>query len=187
MKEYTVRHGQNIYDVALQLYGSIEGVFDILVNNDLSLNSELKPGDIIRYDESFRINSGIIKTLEDNEVIPANGDDVYDISGFDTSNLRIIVDQMGASSVLEIRLVSGNMTIDWGDGHMDSISDTRTHLFDHPYLDDGRHGICIYGDFQIMDIDLTEIGGLYYATSSCHVAGTFKESTNRPDLQTLFN
>lgn len=187
MKEYTVRNGQNIYDVALQLYGSIEGVFDILVNNNLSLNSELKPGDVIRYDEGFRINSGIIKVMEENNVIPANGDRLYDISEYDLSALRMVIDQTGASSVLGIRLVSGTMIIDWGDGTADNISDTNAHTFDHPYLEDGRHEIRIYGDFSIRDIDLTEIGGLYYATSSCHVAGTMKEYTNRPDLQTLFN
>jgi len=188
MKEYTVRHGQNIYDVALQLYGSIEGVFDILVNNGIGLNDTLKPGDVIRYDENFRINPGMIKYMEDNRIIPANGDSVYDVSKADLSTVRLVIDQIGATSVIGISLVSGTMTIDWGDGSpLDIISDTGMHTIDHPYLEDGRHAIRIYGDFTIDDIDLTEIGGLYYAVSSCHVAGTMREATNRPDLMTLFN
>lgn len=188
MKEYTVRHGQNIYDIALQLYGSIEGIFDILVNNGIGMNDTLKPGDVIKYDEDFRINPGIIKYIEDNGIVPSNGDRIYDMSVHDTSSLRIVIDQVGATSVLSIKLLSGTMTIDWGDGSaVDSVSDTAMHEFDHPYLEDGRHEIRIYGDFQINNIDLTEIGGVYYATSSCHVAGTIKESTNRPDLMTLFN
>ena len=33
MGNYRVITGQNIYDVALHLYGSIEGIVDLLVNN----------------------------------------------------------------------------------------------------------------------------------------------------------
>ena len=38
MRTYTVRTGQNIFDVALTLYGSIEGVFDLLVSNPEGFN-----------------------------------------------------------------------------------------------------------------------------------------------------
>ena len=34
MLQYKVRSGQNIYDVALTLYGSVEGIFDLLVSNE---------------------------------------------------------------------------------------------------------------------------------------------------------
>ena len=45
MGNYRVITGQNIYDVALHLYGSIEGIVDLLVNNpDLSLETELRTG-----------------------------------------------------------------------------------------------------------------------------------------------
>lgn len=33
MAQYKVRSGQNIYDVALTLYGSVEGIFDLLASN----------------------------------------------------------------------------------------------------------------------------------------------------------
>ena len=33
MGSYRVVTGQNIYDVALHLYGSVEGIVDLLVNN----------------------------------------------------------------------------------------------------------------------------------------------------------
>ena len=42
MGKYRVVAGQNIYDVALYLYGSIEGVVDLLINNpDLSFATTL--------------------------------------------------------------------------------------------------------------------------------------------------
>ncbi len=188
MKQYKVRTGQNIYDVSLQLYGSIEGVFDILINNNIGINDVLEPGTVINYDETFKVNPGIIKFLEDNNIIPANGDKVYDISRSDISSLRIVIDQLGPTSVLGVRLSSGTMVIDWGDGSpVDAISDTNEHELDHPYLEDGRHEIRIYGNFALRDIDLTEIGGLYYALAPCKVSGTMNEATNREDLKTLFN
>ena len=188
MKQYKVKHGQNIYDVSLQLYGSIEGVFDLLVNNShININDFIDPGTIVNYDEGFQINADMIKWLEDNKVTVANGDHIYDVSIADISTLRIQVHQIGPTSVLGIRLNSGNMVIDWGDGTgLDVVNDTAEHELDHPYKDDGGHIIRIYGGFSIRDIDLREIGGLYYALSNCHVSGTFQEATNREDLQTLF-
>ena len=45
MGNYRVITGQNIYDVALHLYGSIEGIVDLLINNPgLSLETELRTG-----------------------------------------------------------------------------------------------------------------------------------------------
>ena len=45
MGKYRVVAGQNIYDVALYLYGSIEGVVDLLINNpDLSFATTLTAG-----------------------------------------------------------------------------------------------------------------------------------------------
>ena len=42
MGKYRVVAGQNIYDVALYLYGSIEGVVDLLINKpDLSFATTL--------------------------------------------------------------------------------------------------------------------------------------------------
>ena len=42
MAQYKVRNGQNIYDVALTLYGSIEGIFDLLISNEwLNMETQL--------------------------------------------------------------------------------------------------------------------------------------------------
>ena len=45
MGQYTVITGQNLYDVALDIYGSIEGITDLLLSNPaLSMMSELRAG-----------------------------------------------------------------------------------------------------------------------------------------------
>lgn len=58
MGRYITTHGQNLYDVALHIYGSIEGIVDLLMNNTtLSLNDNLKAGIELVYTDNFIINS----------------------------------------------------------------------------------------------------------------------------------
>ena len=46
MGKYRVIAGQNLYDIALHIYGSIEGIVDLMMcNTDLSLDTTLKVGD----------------------------------------------------------------------------------------------------------------------------------------------
>lgn len=74
MKQYTVRAGQNIYDVAMTLYGSIEGVLDLLVNNtDLSYETRLVVGQKLDYDEDFMINQNLVDWFNKKKVIIKNG------------------------------------------------------------------------------------------------------------------
>lgn len=74
MKQYTVRSGQNLYDVALTLYGSIEGIFDLLVcNGEVSLNSSLKHGQVLNYNEEFIIEHSIPDWFKNHSVIVKNG------------------------------------------------------------------------------------------------------------------
>ena len=50
MGRYRVIAGQNIFDVALHLYGSIEGIVDLMMNNaDLSLATVLTVGQELVY------------------------------------------------------------------------------------------------------------------------------------------
>ena len=50
MGKYKITAGQNIYDIAMHLYGSIEGIVDLLINNPgLSLDDNLKSGDELEY------------------------------------------------------------------------------------------------------------------------------------------
>lgn len=55
-----VKVGQNIWDIAMQKYGSIEGVFDIITKNNLSLSDELKQGAFLKTS-----NKIINKTVAD--------------------------------------------------------------------------------------------------------------------------
>lgn len=84
MKKYTVKSGQNLFDVALAIYGSIEGVFDLLVSNPdingqaLSFDVILQPGTILEYNEEYTINSDIRDWLSINKIKVANGEHVFE-------------------------------------------------------------------------------------------------------------
>ena len=75
MGKYIVTHGQNLYDVALHIYGSIEGVIDLMMNNtSLSLDQILKAGDELVYTDDYVINKDVAAYYKVNEIMPANGE-----------------------------------------------------------------------------------------------------------------
>lgn len=85
MGEYRVRSGQNIYDVAMTLYGSVEGVFDLLTCNGwLTINTPLSYGMILKYHEEFVINKDIVLWFESNNIIVKNGDRTYNYLDIET-------------------------------------------------------------------------------------------------------
>lgn len=47
MKTFAVKDGQSIYDVANQVYGSFSGVFLLLADNSLSLDTDLFAGQVL--------------------------------------------------------------------------------------------------------------------------------------------
>ena len=64
MQVYKVRNNQNIFDVAIAIYGSIEGIFDLLVNNpDLSFDSVLNGGQELYWDEDFVVYDTIVNSF----------------------------------------------------------------------------------------------------------------------------
>ena len=75
MGNYRVITGQNIYDVALHLYGSIEGIVDLLINNPgLSLETELRTGQELTYTDGFIINADVVAYNEMHGIVPSNGE-----------------------------------------------------------------------------------------------------------------
>lgn len=85
MKSYIVKSGQNLFDVAMTLYGSIEGIFDLLVSNQersgydtpLSYDTELQVGDTLNYNPEFLINQDVTEWFNDNNIKVKNGNHIY--------------------------------------------------------------------------------------------------------------
>ena len=93
MAIYKVKLGQNIWDVATQLYGSVEGILDLLVSNDwLDMTTDLKAGMELEYHDYFVVNSEIKAGIEDNKYLVANGErKVYHRSPSETLMFIIVV------------------------------------------------------------------------------------------------
>ena len=72
MGKYTVTEGQNLYDVALHLTGSIEGIVDLLICNPaLSLADTLHSGDELFYTDDFVINADVVARYRREQIVPA--------------------------------------------------------------------------------------------------------------------
>lgn len=78
MPKYTIRSGQNIYDVALTLHGSVEGIFDLLASNDeLTMETVLTSGMELNYHDEFMVNKNISLWLKENGIVVKNGEHIY--------------------------------------------------------------------------------------------------------------
>jgi hypothetical protein len=163
MAQHKVKPNQNIFDVAIELYGSVEGLFDLLISNEwLDMNTELQAGTELEYHDYFVVNSGIVTAIKDNGYIPANGERrVY----FKKPAYGLIaVCRIPAEVKSSSFSVSGEgaMQIDWGDNselqHV-ALSDqmqTCLRYFDNTV--DARR-VKIYGDCSLTVFDASDIGG----------------------------
>lgn len=138
MGRYVVTNGQNLYDIALALYGSIEGIVDLLMGNtDLSLATDLHTGDELVYTDDFAINADVVAYNRQHGIVPANGErSVYPkyftlppLSEFRLSNTL--------TSVSFTVSGTGNIEMDWGDNtpvervELSRTVRTYTHIFDN--------------------------------------------------------
>jgi hypothetical protein len=56
-----VTEGQSIYDVALQEYGSAEAVFDLLKDNNLTLDTTLVAGQELSINEAHQVKKAVVQ------------------------------------------------------------------------------------------------------------------------------
>lgn len=111
MNTYTVKSGQNLFDVAMTLYGSIEGIFDLLTSNaeregqaSLSYDTSLSAGDVLNYNPDFVINNSIKTHFGDNSIKVANGEHIYSYTGIKTKMTQCVSDynQKVLSTAIEL-------------------------------------------------------------------------------------
>lgn len=138
MGRYKVTAGQNLYDVALHLYGSIEGIVDLMMcNTDLSLDDNLRVGQELIYSDDFIINADVVAYNEMHGIVPSNGEHhVY--PKYFTKPLAVAFTI--SPEVLNVKCsVSGvgTIEIDWGDNSdvevvtLTNKPQTLSHIFDN--------------------------------------------------------
>ena len=158
MGSYQVITGQNIYDVALHIYGSVEGITDLLVNNErLSLDDDLRAGDVLYYTDDYRINQEVVAYYQTHGITPASGElHVYPKSFSLPLTVELYLSQEAISSGFTVS-GSGKLEIDWGDNSVaeavsvDGNSLRLSHLFDSPA--GGKRKVSLYmeGCFKVLD------------------------------------
>ena len=132
MGRYSVIAGQNIFDVALHLYGSIEGIVDLMMNNpDLSLDTTLTVGQELVYTDGFVINADVVAYNAARGIVPANGEHhVYP----KYPEGQLSVEFHLPAAVLNVSGTAsgtGSLEIDWGDNseiEKIELRNARLHL-----------------------------------------------------------
>lgn len=204
MATYKIQPNQNILDVSIQLYGTIEGVFDLLITNTwLDMDTDLKPGQELEYHEDFVLNDSIVSSLSNDSIVPSNGErHVYHKKP--KEELFAICDIDADSSISGIVVGGeGTLIIDWGDNsnleyvQLSHTNQTIVHYFDNKI--EGKRRIKLYGNTtntKFTYIDTTDLGGALKTTRPVTVdeyinhsngwslAGLFLfEDTYKVDLQ----
>lgn len=169
MAQHKVKFHQNIFDVAIELYGSIEGLYDLLISNRwLSMETELTPGMVLEYHEYFVLNDDVTDEIAAQGYKVANGErHVYHKSSVHEQVFQIDVPAHIEETSFAIS-GEGDMEIDWGDNsdmevvHLSHTDRTMQHFFDNF---EEKRVIKIYGDFSILKWDVSAINGQIYTIS----------------------
>lgn len=159
MGKCKITAGQNIYDVALHIYGSIEGVTDLMINNEeLSLDTTLKSGDELIFSDDYLINPEVVAYYQTHRITPSSGERKVYPKEFSMPLMAEIFCSNSEISVECSMSGSGNIEVDWGDNSpVETISLEKkahiTHLFDSSV--GGQRRIAIYGNALFKTLDIT--------------------------------
>lgn len=163
MAQYTVREKQNIFDIALHLYGSIEGLFDLLISNyNLNMVDNIPAGTTLEYHDYFVINQGVVAGMKEAGIMPANGERSVYYKGM-LGIEKAFVDMRPDSEYAGFSISGdGEMMIDWGDNSplenitLTSKNNNLEHYFDN--RSDSRR-VKLYGNFKIERLDVGKLKG----------------------------
>lgn len=163
MPTYKVKNGQNIFDISLLLYGSVEGVYDLMISNgQLSMADDLKAGDELEYHDGFVINESVPEYFTENNITPTNSARHVYYKKTD-AKLRCVIDWLVTEYYAAFSLSGdGEIIVDWGDNseletiQLNSVSQRYEHYFDNTV---SRRLVRFYGDFNIKEFNATEVFG----------------------------
>lgn len=191
MAIYKAKPGQNLFDIAIMLYGSIEGLFDVLISNPaLSMNTDIKAGMELEYHDYFVINPGITSELQKKQITPSNGErHVYYKESVERLRAICIVSANADSSSFIVS-GTGSIIIDWGDDSdlevvILSIEQKEiVHYFDN--ISEDNRQLKIYGNsFSLMHLDTSNIGGDLLPLSTM-IVDEYHSNLNSHSLKGLF-
>lgn len=68
-----VKHNQSLFDIAIQVYGTIEGIVEIAVANGLSITGELIQGQLLQIPDYSDTKIEVVKYFSERKLTPATG------------------------------------------------------------------------------------------------------------------
>ena len=189
MAIYKVKPAQNLYDVALHLYGSIEGLFDLLITNEwLSMTTELQPGMELEYHDYFVINESVVSQMKKDDIVPSNSMRHVYLKHPDAPLMFIVNCNTLLTHVSMIVGGEGEMIIDWGDNSpLETVTLSHTNQMVEHYFDSTveTRRIKVYGTFQLTYFDNSGLGGHFYLMRPITV-DEFYSKANGYSLESLF-
>lgn len=78
MSKKLVNEGQNLFDVTLQNYGSLDAIFDLMGDNGFDINTDLRGGLVVTIDDSKVADRIYVNQLERSGVSVGGGDPIVD-------------------------------------------------------------------------------------------------------------
>ena len=70
--KYTVKPGQNMIDIALQHYGSVDAVINLCLDNNLDVGAELKAGTELTINDQNIIDKRLVTYYKNNNITVAS-------------------------------------------------------------------------------------------------------------------
>jgi hypothetical protein len=58
---YIVQPGQNLIDIAMQLYGSAESVFSLCIDNNIDIDNSIVPGQVLIIDSDKIVDKKLVE------------------------------------------------------------------------------------------------------------------------------
>lgn len=160
MGKYVVCEGQNLFDVALHIHGSIEGLIDLLIcNPSLSLAGELKSSDELSYTDNFVIDADTVAYYKMYGIKPANGErTVYYKSSEYPELVEIYLENSRTFACFEVS-GHGTLEIDWGDNSKIETQALGNDLKQVPHTFDNsiseKRKITLYGNVSVKQLNLS--------------------------------
>lgn len=122
MREIKVLDGQNIFDIAVQFYGSVEvGLFKLLDDNGLTLDSNIEAGQVLIIDDN--ISNTNTKYFQKEKII---------INNTDYEDVPAIIEE------LSIIIISIGNEMRAGDGYINIRVSGGTKPYSYEWTSDGN-------------------------------------------------
>lgn len=168
MATYIVKPNQNIFDVAIMLHGSIEGLFDLLISNEwLTMTTDMKAGMELEYHDFYKTNEGIVSEIEEQGYLAANGErHVYHKSTDLPLVFVFAIDESETERLwFGVSAESGSILVDWGDNSdlqevpLSTTVSRVEHWFDNKV---DKRRVRVYGNFELNTFDAEGIPGTIF-------------------------